>query len=95
MGKRRGVGALAVASGSDRHAWRATEVGEAARGGGRGRRPPPGLAGAPRSEGGGTAAAHPDLTSPRESVRRWVCEEPHACEDTFRLYVWCGGVRTP
>ena len=27
MGKRRGVGALAVASGSDRHAWRATEWG--------------------------------------------------------------------
>ena len=41
MGKRRGVGALAVASGSDRHAWRATEWGRLPGGAGVvGARPP-------------------------------------------------------
>ena len=52
---------LAVASGSDRLAWRATEWGRLPGGRGRGQRPPLGviLVGAPRSEGGGTdAAAH-------------------------------------
>ena len=60
VGKRRGVlGALAAASRSGRHAWRARDwVGEAARGAAAVSAHPSGWPGPRGSEGGGTAAAH-------------------------------------
>ena len=67
---------LAVASGSDRLAWRATEWGRLPGGRGRGQRQPLGvvLVGAPRSEGGGTCS-RPLVAHPPALNRSGCCDD--------------------
>ena len=88
MGKRRGVGALAVASGSDRHAWRATEWGRLPGGAGVVGARPPGWPG-PRGPKAGAQQPPILISPPLERASADGCVKNRTRVKIRFVWVWC------